>query len=913
MSGPERLPPPWGTEIDRERPLRFTWDGRALTGLAGDTVASALLGAGVRVVGRSFKYHRPRGVVGAGVEEPNAIVDLRLGGRHDPNARATVEALADGMVLRSIHARGTAARDGLAGLDRLARFIPAAFYYKTFLRPGWGLWEGAIRRLAGLGTVDPAARAGRGTEHFATVDVLVVGGGPAGLAAARAALGGGRTVMLVAAGAHLGGALRTSPGGDWAAQGAALAAAGARVLNGAVAFGLYDHNAVAVAQGARLWRVRAGQVILATGAVQQPFAFVDNDRPGVMLVPAVLAYLQRHGVRCGSRVVVATLDGSGAEVAAALARAGAEVTLVDPSLDVAPEGVTLQAGPHLVAALGRGGVEGALLSDGRRIAADLIATGGAWAPALQLYVQAGGRPRWDAGLGAFVPGAPVAGVAVVGAANGTGDLAAALDEASRVGAGGDPSPHPARPRAAPPPTPPGRVWLDLQNDVTTADVALAVREGFTSVEHLKRYTTLGMATDQGKTSALAGVVALGEATGRAPGAVGLTLHRPPYAPVSLATLAGPWRDTALAPPRRLPAEAEHRAERAHFREYGGILRPAWYAGTGAECAAARGAAVVFDASPLGKIEVMGPQAAAFLDFQFYGMISTLAPGRARYGLMLTEGGIVFDDGVVSRLGPEHFVVSCSSSHVAAVVARFEEWRQDRFDLSALHIHDATAAWGTVAVSGPGSRAVLAALGLDVDLPHMALAQSQWDGAPARLVRASFTGERCLEISVPAGRTGALWAAARAAGAVAMGVEALSTLRLEKGYLLVGQDTDGDTMPHDLGLEGPRLRKRVPFVGDRALWTPAACRPGRQQLVGLAAIGPAPLPIGAQVLVDQGAAGFVTSSAVSLALGRPVTLALVQDGRVRLGETVVLRHLGRVREARVVPPCALDPEGGRLDA
>jgi sarcosine oxidase subunit alpha len=480
----------------------------------------------------------------------------------------------------------------------------------------------------------------------------------------------------------------------------------------------------------------------------------------------------------------------------------------------------------------------------------------------------------------------------------------------------------------------GRAWLDMQNDVTLKDVRLAASESYLSVEHLKRYTTLGMATDQGKTSNINGIAALAAATGRAMDAIGTTTYRPPYVPVPMPALAGLRAGELLNPVRRLPLEAMHRSSGALFDEYGGWLRPAFYGAAGARAAAierearnARDAVAIFDGSPLGKIEVIGPDAAAFLDFNSYMTMATLKPGRIRYGFLLQETGVVFDDGVIARLDEQRFVVSCSTSHVAGVHARLEAWRQDQFDPARVFIHNATAQWATLTVTGPLSRKLVDRLDLGVDLadaalPHMALANGRFAGGPARVARVSFTGDRSYEISVGASRGEALLdrliATGHDVGAGLLGLEALMLLRAEKGYIIVGKDTDGTTMPHDIGFAGPREKRSDDFIGKRSLFTAAAVAADRRQWVGFeAAEGREQLPCGAHVVEFGGprprSAGFVTSSYVSPTLARPIALGLVERGASRIGEAIALQHLGRRFVARIAPACAFDPKGERLHA
>lgn len=892
-------------------PLAFTFDGRACEGRQGDTLAAALLAGGVRVVGRSFKYHRPRGIHGAWSEEPNAILDVTVGGRTWPNIRATTQRLEDGMDLRSVNARPTAEGDRLGLLDRLAPFLPAGFYYKTFLWPDWHRFEPRIRAMAGLGRLDPAHEPPADSPATnARCDVLVVGAGRSGLRAARDAAHAGGSVMLVDD--------RFEPGGtmlyrepDGAERAAALVneieRAGGRILPQTTAYGIYDHNLVCCWErrdGApdRHWRIRPKRIVLATGAIERPLVFADNDRPGVMSAEAALYYLRRHGVLVGERIVLAANNSRALSAADALRGAGASVTVAD-----------LRDGATLDAVHGAKGVEAVTVS-GRRTKADCLLVSGGFTPTVHLFCQAKGKLRYDDAIAAFVPGDPVEDISLVGAAAGDfGDYAIA----------------PAWPK----PGARGRQWIDFQNDVTLKDVELAARENFRSVEHLKRYTTLGMATDQGKTSNMNGLAAMAAVTGRTIGETGTTTYRPPFVPVPFTVVAGRRRGELFNPVRRLALEAQHRAAGGVFREYGGWLRPAFYGAGEAgdeirrEARQARETVAIFDGSPLGKIEVFGPQAGAVVDYNSYNTISTLKPGRIRYGFMLTEGGVIYDDGVTVKLADDHYVVSCSSGHVAGVVARLEEWRQDRFDPSAVSVHNLTAHWATLTATGLRAKALVAALSLGVDLddaalPHMAVAQGSFGGGPARVARVSFTGDRSYEVSVPAAKAAALWDAMNEAGrtldAVLMGSEALLLLRAEKGFIIAGKDTDGTSMPHDLGITGPRDRRQGEYVGKRSLFTDNAMREDRQQFVGFAVADGGPmLPTGAHVLDETGdrrrSAGYVTSSYESPAVGGPIALGLVERGMSRIGEEVSLFHLGKTRRAVIAQPCFFDREGSRIDA
>ncbi|HZZ63743.1 MAG TPA: 2Fe-2S iron-sulfur cluster-binding protein [Roseiarcus sp.] len=942
---------PEGGAVDRGQIFAFTFDGMPYSGFSGDSIASAMLANGVRVVGRSFKFRRPRGIWGAWIEEPNAIVNVTRSGRTTPNLRATTEALENDLAVRPVNAWPTAAQDRAALVDKLSAFMPSGFYYKTFLWPRWETFEPAIRAMAGLGIIDPDHRPPADNPHFnARCDVLVVGGGPAGLAAAAAAAGGGEVVLLIEDHADVGGQLvhrgGTIEGGEWrgwaASVRAAIELAGGRVMTSTTAYGVYDHNLVCawerrVGRPDALWRVRPKRIVVAAGAIERPLVVPDNDRPGVMSADAALVYLRRFGVMVGRRIIVATNNDAAYPVAEALAEAGAEVAIFDARADSLPTKLDVWRDSEIEGVVGSSGVEGVRIAGQTRPADALLLSGG-WTPTVHLYAQARGKLRYDEALAALVPGAEIDGVTVAGAANGAFTLDEALRQGHAAGGGRGVAPnapaggyriaaHWPRPDAA------GRRWIDFQSDVTLGDVALAGREGYVSVEHLKRYTTLGMATDQGKTANVNGLAAMAALTGRTIDETGTTTYRPPFVAVPMTVVGGRRRGALINPLKRLPLEPEHRADGAQLREYGGWLRPAWY-GTDdpertiqREAARARESVALFDGSSLGKIEIIGPDAARLADFNSYNRLSSLQPGKIRYGFLLSETGVVFDDGVTLRLADDRFLVSCSSGHTEAVVLRLELWRQDRFDPRRLVVHDTTAHWATLTVTGPRARDLLAALDLgvaldDASLPHMAFATGAFEGGPLRVARVSFTGDRSYELSVPARRARTLRARIVEKlpefGGGLLGLEGLMILRAEKGYVVVGKDTDGTTMPHDLGVTGPREQRRDEYIGKRSLFTPAAEDKMRKQLVGLSVPrGEAPLPTGAHVVEGAGKArrslGYVTSSAMSPTLGLPVALGLVEAGFARAGETVGVYHLGEERRASIAPAVALDPEGTRLHA
>lgn len=946
-----------GCDIDRARPLTFTFDGGSADAFEGDTIASALLAADIAIVGRSFKYHRPRGVWGAGIEEPNAYVDVEIDGRRLTNLRATTIAVRAGMVVRSVNAWPSAARDCKGALDRIARFLPAAFYYKTFMWPAWKYFQPAIRAMAGLGRLDPVQAPHRFADQINhRCDVLVVGAGPAGLAAAGRAAAEGSSVLLVDDRPLPGGTLRHRSaeiagmtGVHWAEHSVGrLRKQGGIYLARTTAFGVYDHGLVGLYQErtdgepGTLWRVRAKRTVLAAGAIERPLPFAANDLPGIMSADAALQYLRRYGVLAGRRIVCATANDSTDEVAAALAEAGAEVVLVDVrSRPAGIPGVTVIGQRRIIAAKGRRRVIGLVLDDGRRLHADSVIVSGGWTPSVHLFSQAGGSLSWDETQGAFLPSASAGGVFPAGAAAGTLSLDEALASGVDVASLKQPRQQPSQLSRAssaavnlwPAAGAKERVWIDYQNDVTSKDIELAVRENFVSVEHLKRYTTLGMAPDQGKTSNLNGLALLAGLTGRQIPEVGTTRYRPPFVPIPMSAFSGTHGGALLAPLRRLPLENAHRSYGAVFGEYGGWLRPVCYGDRADICASirdearrARDSVALFDGSPLGKIEVIGPQARSFVEFVQFGPIASLAPGRCRYSLMLSEAGVVFDDGIVVRLDENRYVLSCSSAHVRAVHAQLEEWRQDRFDRHSVFIHDATTSLATLTVTGPHAAEVVARLDPDVagiaeGQPHMSVREGIFADHPVRIARVSFTGDPSYELSIRADMAELLWDgllhAGRDFGIAPMGIEALMILRAEKGYIIAGKDTDGTTMPHDIGVRPARSKVGLEFVGRRSLSTEEAMRGDRRQLVGLEVEPgePAISPGAHGVEADgrgQRSIGFVTSSYDSPVLGRPIALGLMERGASRHGETIRVLHLGREREATICAPCAFDPEGTRID-
>jgi sarcosine oxidase, subunit alpha len=960
-----RLPAPLGTRVDRSQRLSFEFNGRILSGHPGDTLASALLANGVQLVGRSFKLHRPRGIFSCGVEEPTGLVDLGVGAARIPNMRATLVELYDGLVASSVNCWPSVGFDLGAINNKIAALLPAGFYYKTFKWPNWHLFEPAIRRMAGLGRASGEPDPDRYEEAAARADVLVVGGGLAALSAAVSAAEAGADTLLLASGATLGGALAWRNDSQVAELIARAKRSGVRQMTRTLAFGVYDHNLVCAretlqpvaARGGvlreRLWKIRARAVIAAAGALERPMLFPNNDRPGVMLAGAADKYAHAFGVACGQRVVVAANSDSAYRVAASLHAAGVNVVaLVDrrPPADIGAEA------PHVrtlvSAGIAKVGGTRAVRTctvistdteDARpeRLECDLILSAGGHAPAVHLHSQAGGKLRWVEESAMFVPDGAAPGVWSAGAGAGIFDRDTLVSHAAELGTAlalgrGVPSAAvggAGRSLAATHlPGVAGKQFVDLQNDVSVGDVGLAAQENYRSVEHLKRYTTTGMGTDQGKTSNVNALILMGEFTGREPAEVGTTKFRPPFAPVTLGLLAGRRVGALYRPLKALPAHAWHEAHGALFEQFGNWLRPAAYprpdetleSAAQREAGAVRKTAGLLDGSPLGKLEIYGPDAAHFLDLMYVGTMSNLNPGQARYGLLLNENGIVVDDGIVARLGPQHYWVNTTSAGVERTAAAFEEWLQCEYTQLRVLVTAVTSRWGNVTVAGPRAWDWLASVGFDPTLAprsmkHMTIRESTLDGVALRVLRASFSGELGYEINVPADRVQGLlerlWARAEEFAAVLYGIEALEIMRTEKGFIHIGTDTDGTTLPQDIGFARSLERKAANFVGRRSLLRPAARDPDRFQLVALSPVDRrTPLPVGAQIAAaapPTQTEGHVTSSYWSPELDAPVALGMLARGTRRLGEKIRIHHLGAVIDAEVVRAPFIDPKGDRL--
>ena len=982
-----------GTVI-RDTTIHFTFDGKRYAGREGDTLASALLANGVHLVGRSFKYHRPRGILGAGADEPNALVGIRRDrARYAPNLLATQVELYDGLDAVSQNRHPSLENDRMAVNDKLlSRFIPAGFYYKTFMWPkkAWDrLYEPRIREAAGLGVAPSDPDPDHYTQRYAHCDVLVIGGGPAGIVAAREAAEAGARVILCDDRARIGGSLLAAvdtdiagqPAADWLDDALAALAAlpNVTLLPRTIAFGYYPHNWIgltekltdhlaAPAQGRpreRLWQVRAAQVVLATGAIERPLVFPDNDRPGIMLADAARTYLQQYGVAVGRTIVIVGAHDNAYRVAQEMAAAGVTVAAV---ADIRPRSAVSEAarlaGLPVVTDAKIDGTTGGLRvasitisADGatRRYPCDAVLMAGGFTPSVHLFSQSRGKLAWDEALQAYLPSVSAEAERSAGACRGRFALAEAI--ADGIDAGRDAASAAGFAPSAPASVPAvsvrhaqgvggymgaapttsdltkAKAFVDWQNDVTAKDIMLATREGFLSIEHVKRYTTTGMATDQGKLSNINALGIVSEATGRSIPEIGLTTFRSPYTPVTFGTLAGHARGDLFDPARITAINDWAKEHGAAFEDVGNWRRAHYFprgaedmhAAVNRECVAVRQGVGIFDASTLGKIEIVGPDAAGFMNRFFVNAWTKLGVGKCRYGVLLREDGFVMDDGVVGRLAADRFHVTTTTGGAARVLNMMEDYLQTEWPDLNVWLTSTTEQWSVIAVQGPRAREVIAPLieGLDVSaeaFPHMSIADARICGVPMRLMRVSFTGELGFEVNVPSGYGRmvweAIWARGKAFDMVPYGTETMHVLRAEKGYIIVGQETDGTVTPDDVGLSWAIGKAKPDFVGKRSLARPAMSAPDRKQLVGLKTVdGRTVLEEGAQIVTPSAATtpiGHVTSAYYSAAVNAPIALALVRGGRARLGETLHIPMPAGPIAVQVVSPIFYDPEGTRID-
>ncbi len=989
-----------GRLIDRSATCRFTFNGRSMTGHPGDTLASALLANDQLLVGRSFKYHRARGLVASGAEEPNGLVNMGSGGRFEPNQRVTTTELFEGLEAASQNHWPSLEFDVGVVNNAVARFLPAGFYYKTFMfpRPFWKhVFEPVIRQSAGLGKAPKDRDADRYEHAYAFCDLLVAGGGVAGLQAALIAGRAGARVILLEQAAHWGGrapvdgdVIDGKPAGQWVDEALQALAKMENVTTRArcMVAGVYDHGYVLAEEKIadhtpgdgrpkkRLWRIRAGRILAATGALERPLSFAGNDVPGVMLAGAMRDYVVNHAISPGDRTVVVTNNDDAYRTAIALKEAGLEIACVIDARAIVSGalpakaramGIRVEAGRAVVkvkggkrvtgVAMGLQAGEGAVLEE---IACDAVAMSGGWSPVVHLWSHCGGKLIWDEAQAHFRPdatrpptnqdGAPM--VHAAGAANGALRGDAALADGARVGLEAAQAlgltPTAASPTAEVPEEaameavwimPQGagpqlrmKMWLDFQNDVKVSDVQLAAREGYESVEHTKRYTTLGMATDQGKLSNINGLAVLAKSLNAGIPQVGTTTFRPPYTPVTFGALAGESRGEIFQPLRRTPMHGWHEAQGAYMEPVGLWRRPYCYprgnesheAAVRREVLNTRNGVGLLDASTLGKIIVKGPDAGRFLDMLYTNVMSSLPVGKCRYGLMCNEQGFLSDDGVVARIDEDTWLCHTTSGGADRIHAWMEDWLQCEWWDWQVYTANVTEQYAQVAVVGPKARLVLEKLGgMDVSketLPFMQWADGTLGGFPVRIYRISFSGELSYEIAVPASHGAAFWEACVAAGAefgaMPYGTEALHVLRAEKGFIMIGDETDGTVIPQDLNLGWAISKKKADYLGKRGQERTYLASPDRWKLAGFETLDGSVIPDGAYILApgfnanaQRNTQGRVTSTYFSPTLGRGICMGLIRGGLDRIGEEVEFNTTsGGTVKARVVDPVFYDKDG-----
>ncbi|EAP75316.1 sarcosine oxidase subunit alpha family protein [Roseovarius nubinhibens] len=990
-----------GRLLNKGRAMEFTFNGKRLRGFEGDTLASALLANDQMLIGRSFKYHRPRGIVASGGEEPNALVGLGTGNKFEPNQRATTTELFNGLSCTSQNHWPSLEFDIGAVNSKLGRFLPAGFYYKMFIhpRPLWKhVYEPFIRRSAGLGKA-PTERDEDRYEHlYAFFDVVVIGGGVAGLQAARSAAEAGAKVLVMEQTAHWGGrapvdggTVNGQPVDNFVDE--TLAALrdmpNVTLRNRMMGAGVYDHGYVlgyervtdhqpsAPGPRHRLWRIRAGQIITATGAIERPLSFAGNDIPGVMLASAVRDYAVNYGVSAGDRTVVVTNNDDAYLTAITLKKLGLDVPAIIDARSagggaLADEarglGIRVETGKGVAKVKGGKRVTGVSLcnqagegAEIEEIACDAVAMSGGWSPVVHLWSHCGGKLVWDTAQAHFRPdvdNAPTgakgeAFVIAAGTANGELSLAGALadgheagrEAARRLGLkasasdapkGDSPAEAAIEPVWMMPQGAPIKLrmksWLDYQNDVKVSDVQLAAREGFESVEHAKRYTTLGMATDQGKLSNINGLAILSDALNQPIPQTGTTTFRPPYTPISLSAIAGEARDELFQPIRRTPIQGWHDDNGAVYEPVGQWRRPYCFTRSGEDNHAAvsreirqtRARLGLLDASTLGKIIVKGPDAGKFLDMLYTNMMSTLKPGKCRYGLMCNENGFLMDDGVVARIDEDTFLCHTTTGGAESIHGHMEDWLQCEWWDWKVYTANVTEQYAQIAVVGPEARNVLAELTEEdisaETLPFMGWSDITLDGIPARAYRISFSGELSYEIAVAAGHGRALWDRLMEVGAkhdvMPYGTEGLHVMRAEKGFIMIGDETDGTVIPQDLNMQWAISKKKEDYLGKRAQERSHMADPTRWKLVGLETLDGSVLPDGAYATEEgvnengqRKVQGRVTSTYYSPTLDRGIAMGLLRHGPDRMGEVIDFPKVdGTVVQARVVDPVFYDKDG-----
>ena len=998
--------------INRQKPIQFTFDGKKYTGYEGDTLSSALLAHGVHLVGRSFKYHRPRGILGCGSEEPNALIRVIHASNAEPNLRATQLEIYNGLLAQSQNRFPSLKIDLLSINTLFARFFPAGFYYKTFMWPAslWMFYEKIIRQAAGLGKVSKKYNDPDRYDHkYAHCDLLVVGGGASGLQAAFVAANSGARIIIVDEQHKLGGWLLTDnkfninqkPAMDWASGILEKLRSMPNVtcLARTTVTSSMDDNFIVMAERVtehlsikeahlpkqRLWKLRAAKVILATGAIERPLIFSGNDLPGIMLSSAARSYIFRYDVLAGTRAIIFTNNDDAYYTAIAIHDAGGFVRCIVDLRDnpksqiittIRKLGVDVRTGHAVIAAHGTRHIasvdiaaydteQGTPTSDMVHMDCNFLAMSGGLNPVVHLHSQRKGKLIWDERTSCYRPENKSDEWVSIGSANGTFQLGRALSEATKIANSAIaklakenqkitaqetteiPQSEEDKQNWAPLP-----VWLiqsgqpyvsdktafvDFQNDSTAADIKLAVREGYHSIEHVKRYTTTGMATDQGKTSNINAIGILANTLNKSIAETGTTTFRPPYTPTSLGAIAGRNIGSLFDPVRTTRIHSWHQSNGAKFENVGQWMRAWYYPREGEnfqqainrEVHATRHYAGLLDASTLGKIEVKGPDSAEFLNRVYTNNFATLPIGKSRYGLMLKEDGMVFDDGVTTRLAEDHFYMTTTSGGAAAVLAWLEELLQTEWQDLKVFLTSVTEQWSVASLSGPNAKAILSACmtedkNITDDFPFMTMKETFIAGIPARIFRISFTGEMAFEINVPARYGLALWCHVMRVGKdfnlTTYGTEAMHVLRAEKGFIIVGQETDGTVTPYDLDMHWIVSKNKSDFIGKRALERKSMNEPQRKQLVGLLTENPKKIiPEGAHAVLDpnqempMAMLGHVSSSYYSPNLKHSIALALIKGGLNRKGQTVYIPMLDGQEpiKAKIVDPVFFDKQGDRL--
>ena len=984
--------------INRLKPIKFRFNGKSYSGFEGDTLASALLANGVRLVGRSFKYHRPRGIMGSGPEDPNSMVQVRSGNLSTPNQKATQIELFEGLEAASVSCWPSVGFDLASVADLFSPILPAGFYYKTFMYPrkAWLFYEKWIRKAAGFGVAESECDTDRYDKINAWCDVLIVGGGPSGLAAALSSARAGARVIVAEDRSEFGGGfLRANDANQNKWLDDVLSELReypeVRLFVRSTVVGYYDSNFLVMNERLtdhlsdkpfarareRIWRIRATQVILATGAIERPFVFGNNDLPGIMLASAVSEYIYRFRVKPGRHAVVFTNNDRAYQTALDLVEAGIDIkAIIDVRREISgsqlqklqSRGIPIMLGATVTSAQGSKNLRGVRFAElngkaneivGKEstIACDLLVVSSGWSPTIHLHAQSGGKPRYDAEKVCFVPGQPVQNEQSVGAANGqfvvdaaiqeafvAGTTAArkagcsiAVESAQDIASGFESQEYKIQKMWVVPNDANGSLkqFVDFQNDTTVKDIKLAIKEGYRSIEHLKRYTLLGFGTDQGKLGNINGLAILAKELNQSIEETGTTTFRPLYTPVTFGAIAGREIGSEFFDPvRKTAMHVWHVREGAEFENVGQWKRP-WYYPRGEEtmneavnreCLAVRNGVGIIDASTLGKIEIIGPDVVAFLNLMYTNAWNSLTTGSCRYGLMLGEDGMVMDDGVTAKLGDNHYYMTTTTGGAAHVLSWMERWRQTEWPWMKVYFTSVTDQWAVISIAGPKAREILQRVAPELDasndsFPFMTFRESPVAGIGARIFRVSFSGELAYEINVPANSGLHVWGqvfeAGRGFDITPYGTEAMHVLRAEKGYIIVGQETDASMTPQDLGMDWICSKKKD-FLGKRSLARSDSIRKDRKQMVGLMTEDPnIVLPEGAQLVEEPSTSypvpmiGHVTSSYWSPTLKRSIALGFVVGGHSRMGGLIYAAPMsGKTVPVSICSPVFYDPQGER---